>query len=97
MMANTTPEQMQAGMDAWMAWANQAGDAINDLGTPLGDGLTVETGSVTQTAGATPSGYSILEAGSLEAASKLLEEHPHLQTPGGASTQVLEFLPMPGM
>ena len=34
-MAQSTPEQAQAGMDAWMAWAAQAGDVIVDLGMPL--------------------------------------------------------------
>ena len=27
-MANATPEQAQAGMDAWVQWAGKAGDAI---------------------------------------------------------------------
>jgi hypothetical protein len=30
-MANATPEQAQAGMDAWMAWAGRAGNSIVDL------------------------------------------------------------------
>lgn len=34
-MSQNNPEQAQAGMDAWMAWAQQAGDAIVDLGAPL--------------------------------------------------------------
>src|SRR5215510_13456177 len=34
-MENATPEQRKAGMDAWMAWAARAGDAIVDLGSPL--------------------------------------------------------------
>jgi hypothetical protein len=34
-MSQNNPEQGQAGMDAWMAWAQQASDAIVDLGAPL--------------------------------------------------------------
>lgn len=34
-MASGSPEQAQAGMDAWMAWAGKAGAAIVDLGAPL--------------------------------------------------------------
>jgi hypothetical protein len=41
LMSQNNPEQAQAGMDAWMAWAQQAGDAIVDLGAPL---RVVETG-----------------------------------------------------
>src|SRR5438309_506791 len=90
-MANASPEQAQAGMEAWMAWSRGAGDAIVDLGSPLGDAATL---------GAVPSsepvgGYSILQADSMEAVTRILEGHPHLHMPG-ASIEVLEFVGMPG-
>jgi hypothetical protein len=34
-MANATPEQAQAGMQAWQAWVESAGPAMVDLGAPL--------------------------------------------------------------
>lgn len=34
-MASATPEQAQAGMDAWQAWMTKAGDAIVDFGAPV--------------------------------------------------------------
>ena len=34
-MASASPEQMKAGMEAWMHWAGKAGDAVVDLGAPL--------------------------------------------------------------
>ena len=34
-MAGATPEQRQAGMEEWMAWAGRAASAIVDLGTPM--------------------------------------------------------------
>ena len=52
-MANATPEQMQAGMDAWMSWSQRAGSAIVDLGTPLGNGRHIADG------GAAPSDSDI--------------------------------------
>jgi hypothetical protein len=95
MMAQATPEQAQAGMDAWMAWAKKNGDSLIDLGQPLGSSKRVSPGSVSE--GSTQaSGYSIVQAESLEAAAKMLEDHPHLQTPGG-SIDVLECLSIPGM
>ena len=94
MMAGATPEQAQAGMDAWMAWAQKNGDAVVDLGVPLGSSKRIVTGLVS--AGSTHvSGYSVIEAESLDAATAMLEDHPHLHTPGGA-VEVLESLPMPG-
>jgi hypothetical protein len=94
-MASGTPEQAQAGMDAWMAWAQKAGDSIVDLGVPLEARSHLEAGSTGASANAA-SGYSIVEADSAEAAADLLAGHPHLTVPGN-TIDVLEFLPIPGM
>jgi hypothetical protein len=88
-MGQNNPDQAQAGMDAWMAWAQQAGDAIVDLGAPLS---VVEAGG---DSGDPVGGYSVLQADSPEALSKVLAGHPH--TAMGGTIQTLEFLPMPGM
>ena len=72
-----------------MAWAEQAGDAAVDLGTPLAVG---EAGG---DSGDPISGYSIFQAESHEALAKVLEGHPHLAM--GGSVETLEFLSMPGM
>lgn len=82
-MASATPEQAQAGMEAWQAWAQKAGSAIVDLGAPL-DG----EGDVT--------GFSILHADTRGDIDEVLAEHPHRHLPG-AGIDVLEFLSMPGM
>jgi len=82
-MANATPEQAQAGMQAWQSWAERAGSAIVDLGAPLGG-----DGDVT--------GFSILQADSRASVEELLADHPHRHTPG-AAIDVLEFLAIPGM
>jgi len=85
-MANSTPEQQAAGMQAWMAWAGRAGDAIVDLGSPL---------SAVGAGDSEIGGFSILQADSAEALQSVLEGHPH--TAQGGTIDVLEFLPMPGM
>src|SRR5690349_17229822 len=83
-MAGATPEQAQAGMDAWMAWAKSAGDAIVDLGAPLAEAGQIGGGSW----GASHvSGFSILQADSPDAVQALLRDHPHLHTPGGSSIE----------
>ena len=94
-MAKATPEQMKAGMDAWMAWARRTGEGLVDFGVPLGSSKTVSSGSVGN-GSSQATGYSILQADSLDGAAKMLEDHPHLHTPG-ATIEVIEFLPMPGM
>lgn len=94
MMANATPEQMKAGMDAWMAWAGKAGDAVVDLGSPVGH--TSHAGPGTHPGAEEVCGYSILQADSPEAINAVLDGHPHLEM-GGNSIEVFEMLSMPGM
>jgi len=45
----------------------------------------------------TVSGFSIVQANSMDDAIKLFKDHPHFKTPGGASIELLEFVPMPAM
>ena len=90
-MASVTPEQAQAGMELWEAWAGRAGDAIVDLGAPLGDAAIVGKGD----AYSDLAGYSILEAASRDAVMAILEDHPHFHTPGG-QVEMHETLPVPG-
>src|SRR3954451_11009582 len=87
-MAGASPEQAQAGMDAWMTWAQKAGDAVVDLGSPL---AVVEAAG---DAGDPVGGFSILQGDDADALVKVLDGHPH--TAMGGSIEVLEFLQMPG-
>ncbi len=95
MFANSTPEQIQAGMGAWMAWQQAAGSSIVDLGAPL-DSSTVTTGGPGKSDPSTITGFSLVQAASIEDAVGLMKEHPHLRMPGG-SIQLLETVPIPGM
>ena len=88
-MAQGTPEQAQAGMEAWMSWAEEAGDAVVDLGTPT---EVIDAGG---DSGDPIGGYSILEAESPEALASVLDGHPHRAM--GGTIETLECLSMPGM
>jgi hypothetical protein len=94
-MADATPAQMKAGMDAWMVWAGKAGDAVVDLGAPLAYATHVNQGTATPGSDDI-TGYSVLQAESAAAVSGILDGHPHLEMPGN-SIDVLELLAMPGM
>ena len=96
MMANSTPEQMKAGMEAWGAWMGRTGAALGDIGAPLGDSRRVGQSGPTGGEGHV-TGFSVVKADTIDAAVALVEDHPHLMTPGGAWIDVLEFLPIPGM
>jgi hypothetical protein len=93
MMAQATPEQMQEGMDAWGQWAGKAGSGVVDLGSPVSAEGTVGGGGGNDRV----TGFSILQADSKDDVERMLDGHPHLQSPGEPSIAVYEFLALPGM
>ncbi len=93
-MKDATPEDMQKGMEPWMAWAAKCGDSLLDIGSPLGPARKVNS------AGGSPAdtsvvGYSLLEAESMEAAQALLEGHPHVEWRSDCTIEVHEAMPLP--
>ena|SRR5580692_1212537 len=95
MFARATPEQLEAGMGAWRTWQANNGGAIVDTGTALDKSTTVTRDS-SAPGKTTITGYSLLQASSIEEAVALMKGHPHFFMPG-ASAQILECISMPGM
>ena len=95
MFAKAPPEQLAAGMAAWRAWHEKYGSSVVDLGTPLEKSTTVAAGSVTQ-GHTSMTGYTFLQAGSMEEAATMMKDHPHLRMPG-SSVEILECVAMPTM
>ena len=89
-MANATPEQREAGMEAWRAWATRVDYALADLGTPLAHTSHIGPGAASADG---ICGYSILQAGSAEEVETILTGNPQLAMPGG-SVEVLEIIPI---
>ena len=92
----STPEEMEAGMKAWMDWAQKCGYNLVDMGSPLGSGVTVRPGGKTAESDSEIIGYSILQANNMEEALGLLKDHPHLNWNAECEIQVHESLPAPG-
>jgi hypothetical protein len=96
MMKNSTPEQRNKGMEAWMKWMNENKASIVEGGAPLGKTKRADATGTSDTKN-NIGGYSIVQAESHAAAAKLFgKEHPHLQMPG-AWVEILEIMPLPGM
>jgi hypothetical protein len=93
---NMDPEEMQKGMNAWFEWGNGIGDALVDFGTPLMGGIKV-TPSGTSPSDKEVTGYSILEAESMDAVAEMLKGHPHLGWAAGCEIEVHETMAVPGM
>ncbi|MDA0350842.1 MAG: YciI family protein [Chloroflexi bacterium] len=82
------PEDEAAGqkvMAAWMAWFEKLGAAVVDGGNPVGASVTIASnGATSEGGGANPAtGYSVVQAESLAAATELAKGCPIL-TSGGS-------------
>lgn len=84
-----TDEEREAAMAAWGGWFGSVGQAIVDPGNPFGPSATVANGgSVSDGATSRLTGYSVLSAASLSAASELAKSCPVLAS--GGSVEVYE-------
>ena len=96
MMKNSTPEQRKKGMEAWTKWMDQHKASLVDRGAPVGKTKRVDSKGASDTKNAI-GGYSIIQAESADAASKMFgKDQPHLQMPG-SWIEITEILELPGM
>lgn len=94
--AQSSPEEMAKGMEAWMQWAKKCGEQLVDMGKPLMGGQAINPDGSSVASTREVCGYSILQAEDMEEAKKLLEGHPHLAWNGACAIEVHEAMPMPG-
>ena len=90
----TDPVVAEKSMAAWISWYKSMGDAVIDMGTPALAKKTVAPGDrVVDGGGANPlTGYSIIEAGTIDQAVTLAKGCPIYAANG--SVEVAELLPM---
>lgn len=96
-MGEPTPEQMAEGMKPWMEWSERCGDQLIDMGTPLMGGQRVLPDGASEASTRQVTGYSMLQANSLEEAKALLEGHPHLGWNAECEIEIHESMALPGM
>ena len=82
-----TEEEGQKLMKAWMDWLGAMGDHVTDAGTPFGASKSINGNGATHA-----TGYSIVEAGSLEEAAEHTKGCPIFA--GGGNVEVYEALAM---
>src|ERR1044071_8204605 len=87
-----TPEEQQQVMAAWGQWFGGLGQALVDGGNPFsGQASSIGAdGKVTQSAGSGLTGYSILKADDLAAATNMAKGCPVLTS--GGSIEVYETI-----
>ncbi|MDB5541376.1 MAG: hypothetical protein JWQ89_3103 [Devosia sp.] len=84
-------EAQAAVMEAWNDWLDETGDAMLDLGSPVGATRTVQAdGSVSEAPAVPVTGYSIVEAEDMEGAIAIARGCPILVD--GGSVEVAELI-----
>ena len=90
-----TPEEGKQHMAEYMKWLSSLGDAAVSPANPIKGTQTVNPdGSVTSGGTTTMSGYTIIEAESMETALDIAKSCPFLKI--GGSLEVSELMQMPG-
>lgn len=88
-----TPEDQEKAMAEWGAWFGSLGAALVDGGNPFSRSRTIlGDGSSTDVGAAGLTGYSIVSAADIVAASDLAKGCPLLT--GGGTVEVYETVPM---
>jgi hypothetical protein len=91
----SNPEEGKKNMSKYMDWLASLGDSAVSPANPLKNTSTVNSdGTVTTGSTTTMSGFTIIEADSLEAALLIAKACPFLDV--GGSLEVSELIQMPG-
>jgi len=85
-----TDEERQAAMAAWRAWFGQLGDATVDPGNPFAGSTSVGANGAGGAADSQLTGYSVVKADSLDAATSLAGGCPVLSH--GGSVDIYETI-----
>ena len=89
-----TPEEGQRVIAAWGAWMQGLGGNLVDGGNPAGPSMTLTTSGAQEGGGANPvSGYSLVQADSMDHAMELGKDCPIFLT-DGASIEIAEAMDM---
>ena len=90
-----SPEEGKQHMSKYMDWLSSLGDSAVSPANPLKNTSTVNSdGTVTAGGTSTMSGYTIVEADSMDAALSIAKACPFLDV--GGSLEVSEIMQMPG-
>jgi hypothetical protein len=88
-----TPEEQAASMQAWNEWFGVLDGSLVDGGNPASRTRTISSDGSVRDEQNGPTGYSIIQAGSLDDAVRLAKGCPVLLGPGN-SVQVVETIDM---
>ena len=92
MMESSNEAQRKEGMAEWGAWMKTNAASFADMGGPAGKNTQITPDGAMQMSNDV-GGYSVVQAESAEAATKLLQSSPHFEMPG-ATVDLMEIMQM---
>ncbi len=94
-LSEMSDEDKQQVLSGWEKWMGSVGNSLKDVGSPFSAGVSiVDNGDIKDSLPL--SGYSIIEANSLEEAKKMCVGHPFLSEGlGNFSIELFELAPAP--
>jgi hypothetical protein len=84
----------QQGIAAWKAWVEKHQASLVSMGGPLGKTKIVDAAGVTDISNEMGA-FTVVRAGSHEAAAKMFENHPHFTIFPGEKIEIMPILPIP--
>ncbi|MEX0351025.1 MAG: hypothetical protein AB3N15_16495 [Paracoccaceae bacterium] len=88
------PSEVEKTMAAWGAWFEKMGPSLEIPGAPVGMSKTVSATGIADDGGANPiSGYTVVKADSIEAATEMAKGCP-MVVDGSGSVEVAEIIEM---
>ena len=88
------PAAMTKGMQAWGDWMIRHAAIVVEPGGPLGRTKKVSKAGVEDIRN-NLSGFTIIEADSIEAATALFKDHPHFMIFPGDGVEIMPVMPIP--
>lgn len=85
----------QQGIAAWQAWVEKHQASLVAMGGPLGNTKQVDSGGIAEISNEMGA-FTVVRAGSHEAAAKMFENHPHFTIFPGERVEIMPVLPIPG-
>ena len=82
-------------MAAWKAWVEKHQPSIAAMGGPLGKTKKVDANGIADVSNEIGA-FTVVRAGSPDAAAKLFENHPHFAIFPGEAVEIMPILPIPG-
>lgn len=93
-MSNATPEEKMEGMKPWLAWNERVGGDMVDFGAPTAGAQVLKGQNNWKASPSETSGYSIVQAESLEALKSHFQDHPHTSWSNETSIEIHECMAM---